>query len=174
VAEVLGAEGSVVKVENVLTFDPGDRANRKNMAWARFFDDRLERVGFVEDGWPATGLLVDQDESVNVELVVVEMPCWYPRKHKIDVNDLITIAVCVGWVEREYEDRLPVERVIPRAWKGTVPKEVMSQRIYETLRPEERSLIPLKRGRRASTNATDHDHNLLDAVGLGLWKLGRL
>lgn len=51
----------------------------------------------------------------------------------------------------------------PSAWKGNVPKEVHRERIAALLDPAERALLGPLEG----------DHDVWDAVGLGLWVVGR-
>lgn len=57
--------------------------------------------------------------------------------------------------------------VEPGMWKGAVPKEVHQPRILATLTEAERALVMrvLPAGKR---------HNTIDAVGIGLYRLGRL
>jgi hypothetical protein len=57
--------------------------------------------------------------------------------------------------------------VEPAAWKGMVPKETHQPRILATLSPEELALVMavLPAGKR---------HNTVDAVGIGLYHLGRM
>lgn len=149
----------------LLSFDPGTQ----KIGWASFENGRL--------------LLADKSDR-NVEwmagapdLVLVEMPRWYPHERRIDVNDLLDLSVVVGEIREHFRRLCKVEFVWPRTWKGTVPKEVMSQRIYEALTADEIARLPkraVRRGRPHKGNAKDVDHNILDAVGLGLWKLGRM
>jgi len=56
---------------------------------------------------------------------------------------------CVEWVE-------------PRVWKGTTPKDVMFNRIIAKLSEEEYTYIDKPK-----------DHNVVDAIGVGLWKIKR-
>lgn len=51
--------------------------------------------------------------------------------------------------------------VTPGAWKGQVPKHVHHARVLELLDATERR------------RAAGHDHNVLDAIALGLFALGR-
>lgn len=98
---------------------------------------------------------------------VIEKPVSYPMD-KVDANDLITLAIRVGeW--KAYLEQLgaEIELVKPRTWKGTVPKTIHNDRIVALLTEEEKALMP-KRPR-----AKTYDHNMLDAVGIGLWKLQR-
>lgn len=55
-----------------------------------------------------------------------------------------------------------VEWVEPRAWKGMVPKNVMFNRIIAKLSDEEYTYIHKPK-----------DHNVVDAIGIGLWKIKR-
>ncbi len=98
------------------------------------------------------------------EQLVIEMPRIYPGsgQQKGDLNDLLNLAAVVGYFEGRMWD---VERVFPAAWKGQVPKKVMTARILKSLSPGE--LVRIER-------VGAKDHNTLDAVGIGLWKLGRL
>lgn len=101
-------------------------------------------------------------------LVLIELPRWYPHDHT-DVNDLIDLAVLVGEIKRHYEAMdCVVELVWPRTWKGSAPKDVTNRRTVAALSEVEESRLPVR------PRARTYDHNMLDAVGLGLWELGRL
>ena len=56
-------------------------------------------------------------------------------------------------------------RVRPAAWKGNVPKAVHHARARAALAPEEVAV---------AYPGGKYDHNVLDAVALALWALGRL
>lgn len=154
---------------NLIAIDPG-----KTTGWAIFVDGGLRRAGTRKSGsstyfseevaWdhmPLGGL-------VPLDCVLIELPRWYPHDHS-DVNDLIDLAVLVGEIKRHYESQdFKVELVWPRTWKGNVPKPIMTKRILSRLTPDELAVVPLR------PRAKTPDHNCVDAVGLGLWKLGRL
>jgi len=114
--------------------------------WALFFGRDLTACG------PG-----DPDELVGE--VVIECPRVYPHG-KVDPNDLIVLARRVGRIE-ERAGR-PCTLVFPRAWKGTVKKPIMTARILSRMTTAERGLL------------MKIDHNVIDAIGLGLWKVGRL
>lgn len=139
----------------LLTVDPG-----QTTGWALFISNALIGAG-------ATTKFELLDRVIVVDRVVIEKPAWYGSDNKVDVNDLIELAVFVGEVKRKFHPQ-PVDTVLPVTWKGTVPKKIHNQRVLNALTTEERELLP-KRPR-----AGDHDHNMLDAVGLGLWHLRRL
>lgn len=97
---------------------------------------------------------------------LVEFPQVYPGPSKIDVNDLLDIAGVASSVTTILSGfGYKCQATLPRAWKGNIKKEIMTERIRA-------SLTDLERGRMVSVGAKDH--NTLDAIGLGLWRLGRL
>jgi hypothetical protein len=116
------------------------------------------------------GALVFADDMPNVTVyrlaenlknarVIVETPVLYPTKRKQhkDVRNLLAVA-----------DKLKALSVrpfgvSPSAWKGQVPKKIHGNRIFAELRREEILAI-----------VCIENHNTIDAVGLGLWFLGRL
>jgi hypothetical protein len=96
-------------------------------------------------------------------LVIVEKPQIYPRA-KGDPNDLIDLAVVVGQVISFANDYTTYK---PREWKGQVPKDVMVNRIKSKLSTKEISHI-------SPRIRTSKLHNVYDAIGIGLFALGRL
>lgn len=90
---------------------------------------------------------------------IVEAPehTWKPEK------DILRLARAAGEIGGRYSNRL---YVTPAEWKGSVPKGIhQKQHILPRLTEAERALLPTKKG--------DLVH-VLDAVGIGLWYLGRL
>lgn len=147
--------------ENLLAFDPGKRTG-----WAWFRWGKLSRAGYSKFG----ELIADPPRPTerSLLLVVIETPQWRPREH-LDINDLLELAVMAGRLEQTYVERQAhVERVLPTTWKGSVPKEHHHPHVVKCLAPDEVLVMPLR------PRAKDHDPNMLDAVGLGLWKLGRM
>jgi hypothetical protein len=143
---------------NLLAIDPG-----QTTGWAYFLNGELLQASY------------DTKEEVLIQtnrgtdILVIEKPAWYGTNNKVDVNDLIELAVFVGEMKQKYRmTTKEIVLVLPVAWKGTVPKKIHNQRVLDTLTEKERDLLPLR------PRAKDYDHNMLDAVGLGLWKLGRL
>jgi hypothetical protein len=94
---------------------------------------------------------------------VCEIPVIYPvGKGKGNPNALVQVALRAGILTA----LMTTTYVTPSKWKSTVKKEIMCRRIETFLRPEEHALIPdLPR-----TTL----HNVLDAIGIGLWHLGRM
>jgi hypothetical protein len=146
----------------IVAIDPGKRSG-----WAVFVDAALALAG----AWPEADMLDDALPMVGIApaVAVIELPVIYPLGlGKGDPNDLITLALLVGDLRGYYRRAgLDVALVKPRTWKGTVPKPIHNERVLGALTPDERALLP-RYGRKRG-----FDHNMLDAVGLGLWQLAK-
>jgi hypothetical protein len=98
---------------------------------------------------------------------IIELPQIYrSSKSKGDPNDLIDIALVVGALLERSGGH--AELVLPRKWKGTVPKKVMLKRIVSKLSEAEKRVLSNAYGATKSTL-----HNVTDSVGIGLWALKR-
>jgi hypothetical protein len=97
--------------------------------------------------------------------IVIELPQVYRerRKQKGDQNDLVNLAFAAGRIAGALG--LPVTCYRPHDWKGSVPKDVMVERVRSCLSPEELSKMDLP--------APSLRHNVFDAVGIGLHHLKR-
>lgn len=104
---------------------------------------------------------------VGYSLVIEKPQIYQGRKQKGDPNDLIDLAIEVGVLSTLFSDGT-VTLVKPREWKGQVPKEVMLKRILSKLTADELQLI------KGLGLSKSQSHNVVDAVGIGLWALGRL
>lgn len=96
------------------------------------------------------------------EALVSEYPQSYVAgQQKGDQNDLIELTGVVGYLLGAIVDVGEKQTYLPRAWKGTMDKEAMQERILSRLSPEER------------VNAVEQS-DVIDAIGVGLFYLGRL
>lgn len=140
-----------------LAIDPG-----KNTGWARFADKCLDACGLVPD----VGLI-----TVYGDEMVIELPQVYRgRFAKGDPNDLIELAAIVGRAEQLARDSLmSVRKVKPRDWKGTIKKKIHNARVLKALDSAE----AWRFGQGVVGVAAGVQHNVIDAVGLGLWAVGR-
>ncbi len=97
---------------------------------------------------------------------VLEYPRIYPNhsnKRAEDPNDCLELAGVDGAIAAYLGGN--VSHVFPSEWKGQVPKAIMIERIKKTLTKEETQRVEL---------AGAKSHNIWDAVGIGLFHLGRL
>ena len=146
----------------LLSVDPGTR----DMGWALWDKGRLVDCGMARGrDWVST---VGNMPPFPVERVVIEDQQIY-RNSKIDAHALLAVARVVGAVVFYYgnEGRRRVTLVAPREWKGQLPKEVCNKRTVGKLEAMERVVLNSKKYPKSL------QHNLLDAIGIGLWALGR-
>lgn len=95
--------------------------------------------------------------------VIVEVPTGRGGNTRATPDDLIKLALTAGRVIGRYEQLGQyIHTVTPNHWKGSVKKEISHRRIKAVLGEDELRLLVGASG------------DVLDAVGLGLWELGRL
>lgn len=162
-----------------LCVDPGTRS----CGCALFFGTALVRAALIADGYegiqrsdPRTwaAMAVNVFDWARCQLphrwleidVVLERPRIYPgsEQQKGDLNDLVDLAGVIGAIAGEHSDDR-IHFYYPSDWKGQVKKAVMTQRILKHLTDAERSRID---------RVGAKDHNTIDAVGIGLFRFGRL
>lgn len=101
--------------------------------------------------------------------VYVEIPQVYPGSalEHGKTEDLLMLATSggPGLMLSPYSNM-----VRPRQWKGQLPKEVCGRRIVSTLSPEELETV----AESMAEVAPSLQHNVWDAIGIGLWGCGRL
>lgn len=146
-------------MSTLIAIDPGLRA-----AHALFLDGRLLRCG---QGVPLE----------RVDRIVIEKPFVYPHS-PVPPNDIVALAIQAGLVATrlgDFNSKVP-EWVEPRKWKGQVPKPksgkwvdyVIHRRVVAALDGYERVVYA-----EATDKVPPKSCDLSDAVGLGLWALGR-
>jgi hypothetical protein len=79
---------------------------------------------------------------------------------------LIQLALVSGMIAGRAAPGTQVQFVIPEDWKGQLPKDVCVRRVKEVLSGEELDRMDLP--------SRALQHNVFDAAGVGLWRLGRL
>jgi hypothetical protein len=142
---------------SIICVDPGKKAG-----WAAFEGQKLKLCCL----WAYEPLEIHTWSRATHFLV--ERPVIYPRS-KARPRDIITLALLAGRAAAV----LGWERVVwvePRKWKGTIDPDAMTIRIIKALTDEERAIYFAA----ADKVAESYRHNIADAIGIGLWKLGRL
>lgn len=106
--------------------------------------------------------------SEDINSVVIELPRVYQgAQQKGDPEDLIQLAALTGAIsERLASAGGHIATVRPSEWKGQVPKDIMNMRILSKLSVEELAVI--------KHVGKTKDHNVIDAIGIGMFHLGRL
>tara|TARA_Y100000592_G_scaffold75329_1_gene117632 strand:- start:1335 stop:1808 length:474 start_codon:yes stop_codon:yes gene_type:complete len=152
---------------DLLSIDSGFR----EFGWAAFFGGELVCAGLgINAGGPPRQPVNFADTFVpilerfewNSAKAVIEFP-----KNRIstqNVDALLKLASsCGAFTSLLQAAGFEVEWVYPHEWKGMVPKHIMCKRILDKVTPSEYDVIDRPR-----------NHNVLDAVGVGLWKSQRL
>lgn len=118
----------------------------------------------------AAWTMVNYTQVVSVDACVVEFPRIYQRvanKSKGDPNDLTPLAgIAIGVLVKL--DPTTAVRVFPSEWKGQMPEDATTSRVRSRL-----DLFEAQCLKNAEERAKSLAHNVVDAVGIGLWALGR-
>lgn len=165
----------------IVTIDPG--LHHTGVAiWdhhlGRYFLKRAHLVTVHCDNLAETAYLQAREAFIGdypFEAVIVELPQVYTRdKSKGDPNDLIAVAAVAGAIMDHYirysTSETDKQLVLPFAWKGNVPKETKSKQNPIKNRCVA-DLVPQEMGNVVLPKAVKIQHNVWDAVGLGLWYL---
>lgn len=100
--------------------------------------------------------------------LIVEYPRVYRAgKGKGNPSDLLLLTAVGGALAvLAYRQGVPhIQTVEPEQWKGQLPKEISHARILATLTSQEKCNIV--------ACAQSYMHNVLDAIGIGLWRVSR-
>lgn len=100
------------------------------------------------------------------DVLVIEHQQIYNHyiKKEADPNDLLYCALMNGLIIQEFEHNA-LQAYLPADWKKQVPKQIHNLRVQKRLTPEEQLVL--------NNHKHGQDHNIIDAVGLGLFFLGR-
>jgi hypothetical protein len=143
----------------LLAIDPG-----KTTGWALYYEKRLHRFDKLTDAQILTGGL--HKYLPPLVDIVIERPV-FRRNHPRQEN-ILTLAMLAGQIGAVYG----LERthyVKPEQWKKQLPKGVCWARALGRLDADERALLHPAIVR----SAKKLDHNIADAIAIGLWALGR-
>jgi hypothetical protein len=159
----------------LLAVDPG-----ANSGWAVF--DSCRRL-------TACGLYDGDRYKILPEVepgsrVLIECPRLRPSRFEKNPNSILLVARSAGeWGGRLHHCQ--VEYLLPNDWKGSASKDIDHRRTFGRLAPEElRALVtgcsglsprsaPIDRAVRVGLSEADKRANVLDAIGIGLFGVGR-
>jgi hypothetical protein len=148
----------------LVSIDPSTR----DLAWARWDGKTLVACGL----YPFDKLWVAGEWCRNVggDVLVVEEPMVYhgaKNTKGADAEDLIQLAKVVGACATF---RGHVTFLKPANWKGQIPKDVCWMRSLKRLSVQEAAVYDAAIRQVGASKR----HNVHDAIGLGLYYLGRL
>lgn len=175
-------------MSTLVAIDPGYAQRGKGCAVALFAHRALVAVRFERPETVSLAAL-----SIGATDVVWECPQLDARS-RVSVPAVVHLAAVGGMLAGMYAGACAcrAEGVTPSVWKGSTSKPVHHGRMWALLAPSERALLggePTYAAIEAAKRAGGLDrwgrdgasyypsswltHNLLDAVGLGLWRLKR-
>lgn len=149
-------------VSDVISIDPVTLGAKGNCGgWAVFKHKRLFKAGFYRH-------LADLPSSPGA-VPVVEIPQVYDySKSKGNPNQLIRLAFDSARACSAISEADPWQ-VTPNQWKGQTPKGIVEKRVREALYSTE--VLALHCG--LDTCRKSWHHNIIEAVGIGLWFIKR-
>jgi hypothetical protein len=157
----------------VLALDPG----KLTCGVALFINERFRAGAFLkEDDTYLLGLEVEKWWQAHrarfalprmCDTLVTEGQQIYPGMRAANPNDLLPLAYLCGAVQARIEAHQRLTP-LPKVWKGSLRKEAFTRRTLTRLGTDE--IQTLKEVRCPESKL----HNVVDAIGLGLWVLGAL
>lgn len=152
---------------NLVAIDPGIRG----CGIAKFVHGSLQRAGYIPNpskkgNGPAEvrSMVYALFGAVAIDEIAIEWPQVYSTQRGSDPNDLLPL-VGIGCGFAVQHPTAEVFRYLPREWKASMPKgTAFEERILKILDETERDTI---------TGPPSLLHNVYDAVGIGLYHLGR-
>ncbi len=146
----------------LLAIDPG-----ADTGWALF--DSARRLTACGLGSPVLpGRLIED--------VLIECPKLRPRGEK-NPNAILLVARNAGeWAGRlEGQTAGRIRYVTPNDWKGSTSKDISHARLWAKLDPKEQAIVDKAFAEAPGRNglAPSKRHNVLDAIGIGLYGVGR-
>jgi len=155
----------------LLSIDPGVRTAAAlwyegQLVHAQLFGGEGGQVHTCLEPVPA---IVHVANTLALDTVVIEKPKIYDAQHqKGDQRDIVDLAVLVGALTQALAPYTQaILHVEPWQWKGQTPKSVTEARARAALSSDELAAVDLPRAEKLQ-------HNVWDAIGIGLWRLGRM
>ena len=169
----------------LLAVDPG-----WNLGWALFDNGTLYSCGLVSPkSDPSEGTFCRAHVVAShvfccalpptktpIDLVIEYPQVYRQGQLKGDPNDLLPLVAIGQAVAQklayELDDFTILDRIKaphPHDWKGSVPKDIMQKRIERAL-----STAEVQTALAGMPKARTKQHNVWDAIGIGLWALDRL
>lgn len=161
--------------EYILAVDPGLRG----CGFAHFVDGELKHAAYVVSpertarGGRAWAAMAGEIAKCALEWIqpdttlVVEYPVQYERSGgaRDDISELTGVCGAIVGALTWCHGGIGIYTPRPADWKGQTPKVVHQKRIWSKLSDDEACRV---------VDDGAMTHNTVDAVGIGLWYLGRL
>lgn len=151
----------------LLAVDPGTTA----LGWAWFTDGRLYQCSLLraKNTQEMTQVIKHTFLPSTQELVIERPQLYVFGRAKADPNKVAQVTFIAGVTAgRTSHGKLFLP--YPGEWKGQVPKSIHNERVLEVLEARERAIYD----KESKAWPASLRHNILDAIGLGLWHLRRI
>jgi hypothetical protein len=148
-------------VIRLIAIDPG-----AHTGWAVFYDAELVSCGLCE---LTKG---ERPPKGPYDLLYWEHPTVYPGCPAGKARDILTLLDRARDIA-DYVQAVRKVSVLPRDWKGTIPKTTQNRRDVNRLNQTESTVLFAARAGNGRPVAQSLLNNVIDAVGLGLWAVGR-
>lgn len=164
---VFSQEAVARNQRNILAIDPGLRV----LGAALFIKGKLAQAHVIKNpcktergpkAWVAMANAVITEVGRQVDDCVVELMQLY-AKGKAKPDDLMQLYGVAGAIVHA-SNASYYEGYLPKEWKSNVPKNIHNKRVLEKLEGRELHCLPPD---------SSFLHNAIDAVGIGLFYLGR-
>lgn len=144
-----------------VTIDPGLQTG-----WAIWSLSGLVACGLGDPRSSSRHVVVSSNPDADlISDTWIEAPVIYPRS-KARPADIMKLSRTAGeWFGTYRTLGVEPHYVEPAEWKGQVPKDVHQARVWADLDLDERDVV----NEACRGMAPSKRHNVLDAVGLGLW-----
>lgn len=142
---------------NLITIDPG----KHKCGVCTWRDGTLLSAHLLDSLGELPGFRVNDLYTVGAHLVICELMQVYPGGRH--AADLVDVSIAGAILCAEYARVGKVQWTHPRAWKGTIPKDVHHKRLYAGMTQNERTMIESVDCPRSVL------HNVVDAYGIGKW-----
>jgi hypothetical protein len=151
----------------LIAIDPG-----AHTGWAVYYDKTLVDCGLCElakgERPPRWGL----PGYCAYDLCYWEHPTVYPGCPAGKARDILTLLDRARDIA-DYVQAVRKVSCLPRDWKGTIPKNTQNRRDVNRLSQAESTVLFAARSGNGRPVAQSLRNNVIDAVGLGLWAVGR-
>jgi hypothetical protein len=153
-------------METLIAIDPGVKIS----GWALFASDgRLDSCGVARSKSTDDARAAEQQAGQIPTAAVAVVELMHPRGD--DTRSRTAEILRVQWVGGFLAGRLGLvaRAAPPHEWKGSVPKHIHHPRILARLDDGELRVMDSH----LSGLSSKVKHNAIDAIGIGLWALGR-
>jgi len=150
----------------LISIDP----NVNRMALAKWINGKLAATYYLRSDLKGTKNTFLQLHELNIapDEIAIEVPEIYKKDGMKKKKSLMKLDFYAGFAcGALYVPGTIITRYLPKEWKGQVPKDIMAPRILGKLSPTELQNLTLP-------GFKTMDHDIIDAVGIGLKHLGRI